>query len=153
MSKNVTSHTTLEGEVLFMSAARAFKNKKNGKEEFSIKVKLKDSDPAIKHLKEVAEYKVDTKTNRALEGTGEVIVSFTSSFAPLVVDMHNKILKDKEIPFFDGRKDKATALVGYKVIDFGDNRIVRLAKITLTALTLAPRGDSLETTIEKLKSL
>ena len=152
----ITEHSTSVGEILFMAAAKAFKSKKTGKEEFSIKLKLDSSDKAVAHLKEIAEYKGDTKTNRALEGTGEVVINFTSDFDPKVLGVDNALLQGREIPFFDGRKDKGKAAVTYKVIDYGNNKIVRLSGIKLVSLDLAERensGQSLDVTLEALKNI
>lgn len=156
MSKKITEHATSVGSIQFMAAARALMNQKAGKEEYSIKIKLSESDPAVAHLKEVAEYKVDTKTNRALSGTGEVIVNFSSTFAPKVLDSDNCELTGKEIPFFDGRKDSGEAVVSYKVIDYGNNKIVRLSGIKLLNLELAPRDEgeqSINVTLDVLKNI
>ncbi len=154
MSKT-TEHATQAGEILFMAASRPLLNNKNGKTEFSIKVKLNKTDPAVAHLTEVANYKVDTKTNRTSKDKDTLIVNFTSEFAPLVSDTSGQ-LEGQEIPFFDGRKDTGTAIVAYKVIDFGDNQIVRLSGIKLLNLNLAPRenkGSSTELTLELLKKI
>ena len=156
MAKKITDHVTGVGEIQFMAVARALLNQKTGKEEYSLKIKLKSDDASIAHLKEVAEYKIDTKTNRALEGTGEVIVNFTSDFAPTVLSADNTKLTGTEIPFFDGRRDKGTAAVSYKVIDYGNNKIVRLAGVKLVDLDLAPREETSQTTdqlMEQLKNI
>jgi len=154
MSKT-TEYATQQGDILFMAAARPLLNNKNGKTEFSIKLKLKTSDPAVAHLTDVANYKIDTKTNRTSKDKDTVIVNFTSEFAPLVSDESGQ-LESKDVPFFDGRKDTGTALITYKVIDFGDNQIVRLSGIKLVNLNLAPReakGNSTELTLELLKNI
>lgn len=156
MSKSTTTvHSTGTGEILFMSAARAFTNQKTGKSEFSIKVKLQDSDSAVSHLKTIAEYKVDTKTNRALKGTGTTVITFASDYAPKVFGSDGVELTGKDIPYFDGRKDTGTATVSYKVIDFGNNKIVRLSGITLNSLTIAPKGaeQSLDSLMDTLNSI
>jgi hypothetical protein len=156
MSKNVTEHTTGAGEILFMAAAKALNNKKTGKTEFSIKLKLPATDPCISHLTSVANYKVDTKTNRAMQDSGNMVINFSSNFAPTVVDADNSALEGSSVPFFDGRKDKGTAAVTYKVIDYGDNQIVRLSGIKLLSLDLAPRDESsnsIDVTLETLKNI
>ena len=157
MSKaKVTEHATGVGEILFMAAAKALDNKRTGKAEFSIKVKLDANDAAVTHLRDIASYKIDTKTNRALEGSGQVVVNFTSDFDPKVMGADNEVLSGREIPFFDGRKDKGTAFVTYKVIDYGDNKIVRLSGIKLASLDLAPRDESsqsIDVTLDQLKNL
>lgn len=156
MSKKVTEHATGEGQILFMAAAKPLTSQKTQKTEYSIKLKLSESDPAIEHLRSVAEYKIDTKTNRALAGTGEVVVNFSSTYAPKVLGLDGQELKDNSIPFFDGRKDSGTAAVTYKVIDFGNNQIIRLSGIKLQSLNLAPRddsGQSLDVTMDMLKNL
>jgi len=157
MSKTITEHTTGEAEILFMAAAKALLNKRTNKSEFSIKLKLKADSAEVKHLKEIANYKIDTKTNRALEGTGEVIVNFASDFDPKVLGADNEVLEGNDIPFFDGRKDTGTAAISYKVIDYGDNKIVRLSGIKLINLNLTPRdgeaGDSMDVTLEALKNI
>lgn len=156
MTKQTTTHTTAEGKILFLAAAKAFKNKRSEKEEYSIKIELDSNDAAVAHLAEIASYKVETKTNRALEGTGKTVINFTSSFAPMVIGADGAELKGKEIPFFDSRKDEGTAVVSYKVIDFGDNKIVRLSGIKLKELKLAPReaqGESIDVTLETLRNL
>lgn len=154
MSK-VTEHATQQGEILFMAASRPLLNKKNGKTEYSIKVRLNRADPAVAHLSEVANYKIDTKTNRTSKDKDTVIVNFTSEFAPLVSDQTGK-LESKDVPFFDGRKDTGTAIVAYKLIDFGDNQIVRLSGLKLLELNLTPReakGNPSELTLELLKKI
>lgn len=156
MSKTITEHSTGKGSILFMAAARALNNKKTGKTEYSVKLKLSEDDAAVAHLKDIASYKVDTKTNRAMSGSGEVVINFTSDFAPTVLDTDNNVLEGNEIPFFDGRKDTGIAAVTYKVIDYGDNSIVRLSGIKLSSLNLAERedsGQSVDVTLETLKNI
>lgn len=142
----ITNHVTSVGDILFMAAARPLKNQRTGKEEYTIKVKLDESVEGTldvkNHLLEVAEYKVDTKTNRQL--SGELILNFSSNFAPEVMGPDGQVWKGKEIPFFDGRKDTGKAAVSYNVIDYGDNKIVRLAGIKIVDLNLAPREESSE---------
>jgi hypothetical protein len=152
MSKKVTEHKTATGSVLFMAAAKAFTNKKTNKSEYSIKVKLQSTDQAVAHLSEIAEYKVDTKTNRALEGTGEVVINFATDYAPIVTGADGAELKGREIPFFDGRKDTGSAIVSYKVIDYGNNKIVRLSGIQLLELNLAPRGEDTGVSVDELEA-
>jgi len=137
MSNNVTYHTTEEADVLFMAAARPLKDKATGKEEFTIKLRLLDDSETVKHLLEVSEAKIDTKTNRKLEG--EKHVNFSSTFAPVVVGADGVKLEDKAIPFFDSRKDKARAVVTYKVITYPTKTLVRLQGIKLVSVDLAPR--------------
>ena len=157
MTRKTTEHATGVGEVLFMAAARPLTNAKTGKSEYSVKIRLSAEDAAVAHLKEIAEYKIDTKTNRSLEGTGQVIVNFTTEFEPTVMDASNEVLAAAEVPFFDGRTDKATAAVSYKVIDYGNNKIVRLSGIKLLSLDIAPKGDgsslSLEETLNALSAV
>ena len=157
MSKKITEHATGAGEILFMAAAKALHNKKTGKSEFSVKVRLKEDDAAVEHLRKIADYKIDTKTNRANAGSGFVIVNFTSDFAPRVVDKDNNLLEGSDIPYFDGRKDKGTAAVTYKVIDYGNNSIVRLSGLKLIDLNLEPREgsdeQSLDVTMDMLKNI
>lgn len=156
-TKKITEHTTETGKILFMAVARPLLNAKTGKEEFSVKMELNNTDTSISHLEEVASYKVDTKTNRKLAGTNKVVVNFSSEFAPVVLDSNNNKMEGREIPFFDGRVDSGTAVVSYKVINYGDNTIVRLSGIKLLSLELAPREnsttDSLDVTLEKLKNI
>ncbi len=156
-TKKISEHTTEVGNILFMAAARPLLNTKNNKQEFSVKMELNNTDTSISHLEEVASYKIDTKTNRKLTGTNKVIVNFSSEFAPVVLDSNNNKMEGKEIPFFDGRIDTGTAVVSYKVINYGDNTIVRLSGIKLLSLNLAPRenstSDALDVTLEKLKNI
>ena len=133
----VSRHTTGSGQILFMAAARPLNNLKSGKSEHSIKLKLANDDAAVAHLSEVANYKVDTKTNRAQKDG--VTINFTSEFAPKVYNAEGVELTGNDIPFFDGRIDTGMAGVVYNVIDYGDNQIVRLAAIKLLDLNLAPR--------------
>ena len=157
MSKQVTEYVTGIGHILFMAAAKPLTNQRTGKTEYSIKMKFVDSDPCISHLSDIASYKIDTKTNRELSGTGEMVVSFNSEFAPKIVGADNTVLEGSAIPFFDGRIDKGTAVVSYKVIDYGNNKIVRLSGIKLVSLDLAVRegssGDTIDQTLEKLKNI
>ena len=138
-TKNITEHTTNLGTILFMAAAKPILNKKNNKKEYSVKVELNSNDPAVAHLREIADYKVDTKTNRASTDKSKLIVNFTSDFNPTVTSPSGETLEGDSVPFFDGRTDKGTATVQYKVIDYGTNKIVRLSGITLNTLSLAPR--------------
>lgn len=142
MSKKVSDHITGKAQVLFMAAARALTNKRTNKEEFSIKIKIEEKDESVKHLSEVADYKVDTKTNRLKENKGFKIISFSSDFAPAVFDKSNTRLEADEIPFFDGRYDKGEAVVLYKVIDYGSNKIVRLSGIKILDIVKGERPDS-----------
>ncbi len=156
-TKKISEHTTETGKILFMAAARPLLNNKNNKQEFSIKMELSNTDTSISHLEEVASYKIDTKTNRKLAGTNKVVVNFSSEFAPVVLDSNNNKMEGKEIPFFDGRVDTGTAVVSYKVINYGESTIVRLSGIKLLSLELAPRenstSDALDVTLEKLKNI
>lgn len=150
-----TEHLTGVGTVLFMAAARPMKDDE-GRDEFTIKVRFAETDPVIAHLSAVSPKKLDTKTNRGMEGTGELVVSFSTQFAPKVFGLDNRELTGREIPFFDGRKDKATAAVSYKVVDYGKNVVVRLSGIKLVSLDQAPReegGVSTSDILSKLKEI
>lgn len=157
MTKKVTEHATGLGEILFMAAAKALTNQKTQKTEFSIKLKLPENDAAVEHLREIASYKVDTKTNRAMAGSGEVVINFTSEYQPKVLGSDNEELTDQAIPYFDGRKDTGTAAVTYKVITYDNgNSIVRLSGIKLISLNQTPReegGQTLDVTLETLKNI
>lgn len=164
MSNKTTKHFTGEGEIQFMAAARPFTNQKNGKQEYSIKIKLLADDSAVDHLRSIAEYKVDTKTNRALAGTGEVIINFTSTFPVQVISPTGEKLTAKSeegeiltdnVPFFDSRVDSGKAMVEYKVIDYGDVKVVRLAGIALTELNLTEKEikSSTNELLEKAKAI
>jgi hypothetical protein len=143
MATSVTYHKTEEAEVLFMNAAKPLKNKFSDKEEYAIKLKFLEGSKTIQHLMEVAESKVDTKINRKLAAEKPISwhISFSSIYPPVVLDADENKLSDKEIPFFDGRKDKARALVAYKVIHYPNARLVRLQGIKLVSLDLAPREE------------
>ena len=60
MAKKITDHVTGVGEIQFMAVAKALLNQKTGKEEYSLKIKLKSEDAVVAHLREIADYKVDT---------------------------------------------------------------------------------------------
>lgn len=137
MSNNVTYFTTEEADVLFMAAAKPLKDKVTGKEEFSVKVRLLDGSPTVEHLLKVSEAKVDTKNNRKLEG--EKHISFSSTFAPVVTGADGVKLEGRAIPFFDGRKDKARAIVTYKMITYPTKTLIRLQAIKILSIDLAPR--------------
>ena len=96
MSK-VTEHATGVGEILFMAVAKPLKNKA-GKDEYSIKLKLAEDDAAVEHFKAIAKYKVDTKTNRALAGSGNVVINFTTNFPVPVVSENHELLAEGDIP-------------------------------------------------------
>lgn len=156
-----TQHVTGTGKILFMAAARPLTDKKTGKTEFSIKIELEGSDPAIAHLKEVAGYKIDTKTNRN-RTDGKVVVNFATSLqqkdgsykGPVVLDANGNELTGEAIPFFDGRVDSGKAIVTYSYINYGNTSIVRLAGIKLVELTKAPRAAKVSGTddVRKLMS-
>lgn len=157
MSKaKVTNHVTGPVDIKFMAVARPFNNQKSGKSEYSIKALLDSSDQAVSHLREVAEYKVDTKTNRNSTDKSKVTINFMSSLQdkdgnyvqPKVMDVDGNVLTGADIPFFDGRTDTGTAIVTYSVIDYGDNKIVRLSGVKLLELNLAPREEGGATTNE-----
>lgn len=148
------------GKILFMAANKPLKNTKADKIEYSIKLELDENDQAVKHLAEVAEYKVDTKTNRALKGTGKVNISFTSTFQPTVVDAEGNKIEGSEIPFFDGRFDKGEAKVIYSVVNYDKSTIVRLTGIKLLSVEINPdkpvssKGTgTLNSILDKLKTL
>lgn len=147
-----TEHLSGVGTVLFMAAARPMKDE-NGRDEFVIKVRFAETDPVIAHLKDVSPRKLDTKTNRGMEGTGELVVSFSSQFAPKVFGLDNRELTGREIPFFDGRRDKATAAVAYKVMDYGNKTVLRLSGIKLVTLDQAPREEGQVSTSDILAKL
>lgn len=149
MSKaKITNHVTGPVDIKFMAVARPFKNLKSGKAEYSIKALLDSSDPAVSHLKSVAEYKIDTKTNRNSTDKSKVTVNFATTFEPKVMNSDGDLLTGTSIPFFDGRTDTGTAIVTYSVIDYGDNKIVRLSGVKLLELNLAPREEGGATTSE-----
>lgn len=152
-----TTHVTGAGNILFMAAAKPIVNKQSGKSEYSIKLELDATDPAVEHLSQVADYKVDTKTNRSLQGTGKVIINFSTTFEPQITDVENNVLTERDVPFFDSRVDTGKAAVAYKVVNYGDKSIVRLAGIKLLELNMAPREnsskDTLNDTLAKLKNI
>lgn len=166
MSKTITSYTTGSADILFMAAARPLTNKGTGKEEYSIKLAIDSATAEGKAVSsllfDIAEYKIDTKTNRGLQRKGELsadyssgkfVVSFISNYAPVVTDWEGNTLEGSSVPFFDGRKDTGTANVTFKVIDYGDNKIVRLHGIQLMKLNLAPREEiASETSVDGLRS-
>lgn len=152
MKPKITNHATGPMSIGFMAAARPLLNKKSGKTEYSIKGLLDSSDPAVAHLREVAEYKVDTKTNRNSSDKSKVTINFTTTFEPKVVNADGEHLTGADIPFFDGRIDTGTAVVTYNVIDYGDNQIVRLTGIKLLDLQLAAREDG-EKTVSEIDQL
>lgn len=138
-NKSITEYSTQVGSILFMAVAKPILNKKNNKKEYSVKVQLNSNDPAVEHLRQIADYKVDTKTNRASTDKSKVIINFTSDYNPVVVSPSGETLEGDSVPFFDGRTDTGTGTVSYKVIDYGTNKIVRLSGVTLSTLSLAPR--------------
>lgn len=148
MTKKVTNHVTGPMDIKFMAVARPFKNIKSGKDEYSVKGLLDVTDPAISHLTSVAEYKVDTKTNRNSTDKSKMTINFTTGFTPKVYDVSGNELTGSDIPFFDGRIDSGKAIVSYSVIDYGDNKIVRLAGVKLLELNLAPREEGTSTMSE-----
>ena len=149
MSKpTITNHLTGPMNIKFMAVARPFKNIKSGKSEFSIKGWLDASDEAVAHLTSVAEYKVDTKTNRNLEDKSSLMINFTTNYEPKVYNVDGVELLGNDIPFYDGRIDKGSAVVSYNLIDYGDTSIVRLTGVKLLSLNLAPREEGGATTSE-----
>lgn len=164
--KNTNAKTetfsTGEGKVLFMTVNKPLKNKQTGKINYSIRLELPENDQSIKHLKKIAEYKIDTKTNRSIMGTGKKVVSFETSFQPTVVGVDGEHLEGENIPFFDGRVDQATAKVVYTVVKYDDRSIIRLSGVRLTSLDISPDKGLLGTSggkktvteiLDKLKNL
>jgi len=156
MAKNATYHLTEEAEVLFMSIKLPAKNQfKNDQEEYAVKLKLLNGSKTVQHLLEIkADSKVDTKTNRKLEG-GEKHVSFKSYYQPKVWDAQGNKLEGNAIPFFSGNKDKARAIVAYVVTPHknGNGMGVYLHGVKLLELELAPREEfkSVDTIAEEIK--
>ena len=142
-------------------------------EGYVTEVALDEDDDAVRHLKDIAPYKVNTDSNRMQKEQGKVIINFASNFAPKIVDSEGhqlfgveevkakeakgaRVEAEEKAPFFDGRKDKGTAAISYKVIDYGDNKIVRLSGAKLLSLELAPReegGTGIDVTLETLKKI
>jgi len=154
MGKTVTLHKTGQGAALFMVAAKPLLNKHTGKPEYSVKMKFQESSASAmemkSHLQEIADYKIDTKTNRAL--SGEFIVNFSSEFEPVVTNADGVTLEGQDIPFFDSRIDTGIVNVTYKVIDYGNTKIVRLGAVQILSLNLAPREDKGEVGVDDIKS-
>lgn len=151
-----TEHLTGVGEIKFMAVGRPLTNQKSGKSEYSIKLRLPEGDSSIAHLSEIADYKVDTKSNRKnLAGDGHKFINFASDYAPKIMDSDGNVLEGDDIPFFDSREDTGTAVVSYKVIDFGDNKIVRLGGVKLMQLNLTEKEgkESVDSTLELLKTI
>ena len=137
-----------------MAVAKPLKNQA-GKDEYSIKLKLAEDDAAVEHFKAIAEYKVDTKTNRALAGSGHVVINFTTNF-PVGVVQDGELLTEGNVPHYDGRIDTGKAAVTYKVIDFGDNKIVRLSGVAIKSIVAGEREEGVEpmnVTVDMLKNL
>lgn len=155
----ITEHQTGLGEIQFMAVARAFTSTQTGKTEFSVKLNLSSGDAAVEHLRLIgADYKLDTKTNTTLIKNGvtdRTVINFASEYRPIVLGTDGQELNEEDAPFFDSRTDKGTAIVLYKVIDYGTNKIVRLSGVILKELTLAPReqSDSKEVTLEKMRNI
>lgn len=150
MSKQIETFTTGVGQMLFMAAAKPLTNKKTGKTEYSIKLLLDNADQSVAHINSINDRKVVKKD------TGRQI-NFTSDFAPNVYDADNNKLEGANIPFFDGRIDSGKAAVSYKVISYGDTKIIRLAGIKLLELNLAQRenddSQSVDSIAESLKNI
>ena len=150
MSKQVNTFATGVGQILFMAAAKPINNKKTGKTEYSIKVLLDTADQSVQHLNSINDRKVVKKDNG-------MQVNFTSDFAPTVLDADGNKLEGSNIPFFDGRIDSGKAAVSYKVIDYGNTQIIRLAGIKLLELNLAQRenddSQSVDSIAESLKNI
>ena len=151
-----TTHVTGVGEIMFMAAGRPLKDD-NGNDQYSIKLKLSDSDPSISHLKGVSPKKIDTANNRANKaGDGYLFVNFSSSFAPDVADKGGVKLEGDDIPYFDSRVDTGTAAVSYKVVTYPDGKsIVRLAAIKLIDLNITDKesGTSGEEALDMLRNI
>lgn len=134
----ITKHVTGVGEILFMFVKVPFTDKATGKQEYTIKLKLAESDDAVGHLLEVSPAKIDTKVNAKLTD-GTKIINFGSSYQPIVADAEGNKIDSTNIPFFDSRVDKGKAKVEYSVIEYPNKTIVRLSSIQLVDLQLAPR--------------
>jgi hypothetical protein len=153
MATNVTYHLTEEAEVLFMAIRMPTKNQyKEGQEEFAVKLKFLKGSKTIQHLMEIAESKVDTKTNRKLENE-EKHVSFKSYYQPKVWDAKGNKLEGDAIPFFNGTRDKARAIVAYAVKPNKNGMGVYLHGVKLLELELAPREEykSVDTILDEIK--
>ena len=139
---NTTTHTTGIGNIQFMAAARPVVNKfAKGKKEYSIRIELNTNDECLDHIRGINSKKVDTDKNKELASTGKAVLNFTSDYAPKVKLADGTLLTTEQVPFFNSKVDEGTAVVTYKVIDFGDNKIIRLSEIQIMSLNLAPREE------------
>lgn len=156
MGKQTTYHTTGLAELQFamlvtnQKTGKAFANKQ-GTEKYSVRVLLNENDSAISHIKSINEAKVDTKTNAKLQGTGKLSISFDTDYAPKVIGMDGTELTGRDVPFFNGLKDKATAVITYSVIDYGNKQLIRLAKVEFKSLELAPREAAGESSVDDIR--
>jgi len=149
---NTTEHATGIGSIKFLAAARALNNQFTNKMEFSCRLVLDANDKCVEHIRGINSAKITTKN----AGEGQVNINFTSTFAPKVLNKDNEVLSGEEIPYFDGRTDTGTAAVTYKVVDYGDAKIIRLSGIKLLDLSIVEkemRESSMDVTLEQLKNI
>lgn len=157
MANKTTTETTGFGNIKFMFAAKALRNKATGKEEYVVKLEFDGTVAENLALKErlssINSKKIVTNN---VSKAGNFIVSFSSTYAPTVVDAEGNKLEGKDIPFFDSRIDTGLASVLYTIVDYGTTQIIRLKGIALKDLELAKREERVNTedvTLEKLKKL
>lgn len=142
MAKEI--YSTGKGKIRYMCVAKAFPNaKKNGVEEFSIKMELTDEEngQVKEHIRSIRESQIDTPTNRSLAGTGKFLLNLVSNknHPPKVYDANGTELVGREIPFFDGRIDSGVAEATYVVLTNADGSVARLNSVKLLELNLASR--------------
>lgn len=138
-----TSHVTPVGDIKFMFAARPFKDKQTGEEKYTIKLEIDGSSAEGLALRQQLQ-SINAKkivTNKVSK-EGNFLVSFDTKFQIKVTDQDNNELSPDEVPFFDSRTDTGQASAVYKIIDYGNKQIIRLAGIRLMSLNLAEREDS-----------
>lgn len=138
-----SKHSTAVGNIKFMAIARPLLNKQTGKEEYSIKLEFDGSTPeglALRQAIQAVQPKKIVTNNVSKQGN--FILSFSTTYAPTVLDSEDNPLTGDTVPFFDSRTDTGQASVVYNVIDYGNTQIIRLAGVKLMQLDLAEREDS-----------
>ncbi len=158
-----TLHTTPVGSLKFAAIAKPIRNDRSNKDEYVVRLSFDGTTPEgmtfkkqIHQLnnKKIVTSKLDADGNETVT-PGHFLVTFNSTFAPLVVAEDGTELTGREIPFLNFRHDKAdgvvTFIIGPKKEGSTNPQYIRLAGVRLCNLQLAPREGSISS-LDEIKA-
>lgn len=131
------------GKILFMSARNPIKSFDGDKLMYTIRLEFDGSDAeSLAFKKKLAEINDKKIVTDKVSKPGNFIVSFNSTYEPLVHDANGKLLDKELIPKFNSKTDTGTALAVAAVSDKGKRPTIYLKEIQILDLQ---SGDTEET--------